>query len=188
MSMTSEVWTDENIAKLKKLWDEGWSCSEIARQIANGCTRNAVIGKAHRMQLKGREPNKSPAQIAGRLKSALSVRSQLDQKRDRRGQRRTSPVNVKVVTRLAEPRQSNVSVIALNVALLDLAPSMCRWPTSYNGQHLFCGNPRCGDHSQYCAAHEAAAVNATLTAKVKKRARTYQKYMIGLTRFERQAA
>ncbi|RME67195.1 MAG: global cell cycle regulator GcrA-like protein, partial [Alphaproteobacteria bacterium] len=46
-------WTDERIAKLRKLWDDGLSASQIAQKLGN-VTRNAVIGKAHRLGLKAR--------------------------------------------------------------------------------------------------------------------------------------
>lgn len=47
------VWTDERVALLKKLWGEGFSCSQIAKRIGS-TTRNGVIGKIHRMGLPGR--------------------------------------------------------------------------------------------------------------------------------------
>jgi GcrA cell cycle regulator len=46
-------WTDERIAELRELWAQGYSASQIAKQIG-GVTRNAVIGKAHRLGLQGR--------------------------------------------------------------------------------------------------------------------------------------
>lgn len=48
------AWTDERIDKLKKLWDDGLSASQIAKELGEGVTRNAVIGKAHRLGLKSR--------------------------------------------------------------------------------------------------------------------------------------
>jgi len=44
-------WTDNRIAVLKKLWIEGLSASEIARELGGGATRNSVIGKVHRLKL-----------------------------------------------------------------------------------------------------------------------------------------
>lgn len=49
----TESWTDQRIAQLKKLWQQGKSASEIAETLG-GVTRNAVIGKAHRLGLSGR--------------------------------------------------------------------------------------------------------------------------------------
>lgn len=47
------TWNDERVGTLKRLWAEGLSCSECADRIG-GVTRNAVIGKVHRMGLPGR--------------------------------------------------------------------------------------------------------------------------------------
>jgi len=48
-------WTERLVGQLKKLWGKGYSCSQIAVEIGNGITRNAVIGKAHRLGLSERE-------------------------------------------------------------------------------------------------------------------------------------
>lgn len=47
-------WTDDRISLLKDLWDKGLSASQIAGELGEGVTRNAVIGKAHRMGLSSR--------------------------------------------------------------------------------------------------------------------------------------
>ena len=50
---TTVNWTDERVERLKKLWSEGLSASQIAAQLG-GVSRNAVIGKVHRLSLPGR--------------------------------------------------------------------------------------------------------------------------------------
>ncbi len=47
-------WTDERVSLLKKMWGEGRTAKEIAEALGNGVTRNAVIGKAHRLSLSAR--------------------------------------------------------------------------------------------------------------------------------------
>jgi len=47
-------WTEERIEKLKKLWEQGKTASQIAEELAEGVSRNAVIGKAHRLGLQSR--------------------------------------------------------------------------------------------------------------------------------------
>lgn len=47
-------WTEERIEQLRALWDEGKSASQIAAALGEGVSRNAVIGKAHRLGLKAR--------------------------------------------------------------------------------------------------------------------------------------
>lgn len=54
------VWTDDRIAKLKKLWAEGLTTGEIGKRL--GVSKNAVVGKAHRLGLKSRP---SPIRRAG---------------------------------------------------------------------------------------------------------------------------
>src|SRR5207247_4297849 len=56
-------WTDERVELLKKLWADGLSASQIAAELG-GITRNAVIGKVHRLGLSGRA--KSPSSAAPR--------------------------------------------------------------------------------------------------------------------------
>ena len=48
------IWTDEQVELLKTLWDEKKPASEIAQMLGDNISRNAVIGKAHRIGLPGR--------------------------------------------------------------------------------------------------------------------------------------
>jgi GcrA cell cycle regulator len=59
-------WTDERVELLKKLWSEGQSASQIAKELG-GVTRNAVIGKVHRLGLSNRNGGAAPepAPVAG---------------------------------------------------------------------------------------------------------------------------
>lgn len=59
------MWTDERVDELKILWDEGVSTMEIGRRL--GMSKNAIIGKAHRIGLKPRRASK-------RMKSARVIR------------------------------------------------------------------------------------------------------------------
>ena len=54
-------WTDERVELLKKLWLDGRSASQISGELGGGVTRNAVIGKVHRMGLSGRARGPDPA-------------------------------------------------------------------------------------------------------------------------------
>ncbi|WP_291207720.1 GcrA family cell cycle regulator, partial [Hyphomonas sp.] len=59
-------WNDERVNTLKKLWAEGHSASQIAKQLG-GVTRNAVIGKVHRLGLSGRATPSRPVKRPPRL-------------------------------------------------------------------------------------------------------------------------
>ena len=62
-------WTDERVARLAKLWAEGLSASQIAADLG-GVTRNAVIGKVHRLGLSGRAKPAGKSNAASRRKPA----------------------------------------------------------------------------------------------------------------------
>ena len=72
------AWSDERVAVLKKMWLEGNSASEIAKELGN-ITRNAVIGKVHRLGLSNRDTNVSKAGVtAEKSISCLLTRIQRD--------------------------------------------------------------------------------------------------------------
>ena len=48
------AWTEEKTEQLRKLWGEGHTASQISKMIGDGISRNAVIGKSHRLGLQGR--------------------------------------------------------------------------------------------------------------------------------------
>ena len=64
-------WTDERVELLKKLWADGLSASQIAAELG-GITRNAVIGKVHRLGLSGRAKSTSSGRAAT-AQGALAV-------------------------------------------------------------------------------------------------------------------
>src|ERR1700730_9376039 len=55
------AWTDEIVEQLKQHWIDGKSASQIANLLGNGVTRNAVIGKVHRLGLAGRSRPRTPS-------------------------------------------------------------------------------------------------------------------------------
>ena len=65
------IWTDERVELLKKLWSDGLSASQIAAELG-GITRNAVIGKVHRLGLSGRAKSPSSSRAAP-AQAALAV-------------------------------------------------------------------------------------------------------------------
>src|SRR5438270_6709541 len=68
--MTVLTWSEDRVEQLKKLWEAGLSASQIAAELGN-VTRNAVIGKVHRLGLSGRA--KSPSSTAPRPRKARAA-------------------------------------------------------------------------------------------------------------------
>ena len=66
------AWTDERIAQLKAGWEGGKTASQIAEQLGEGVTRNAVIGKAHRLGLESRP---SPVKAGEDTEAAVVTRA-----------------------------------------------------------------------------------------------------------------
>jgi GcrA cell cycle regulator len=138
--MTQLNWSDDRVEQLKNLWTEGLSASQIARALG-GVTRNAVIGKVHRLGLAGRA---SP--------SRSSERARL-------------PMVPKVPTiRTHVPAVAVVEEDPLlfedgsHATVLTISDRMCRWPIGdpSASEFHFCGhNPKAG--SPYCEAHARKA-------------------------------
>ena len=64
-------WTDEKVQKLRELWTKGHTASEIAGMLGE-TTRNAVIGKAHRLNLEERAPSKSKSSSEKKIQQNLN--------------------------------------------------------------------------------------------------------------------
>ena len=126
-------WTDERVELLKKLWADGLSASQIAAELG-GVTRNAVIGKVHRLGLSGRA--KSPSSAVPRPRKPRSTTL------------RISRPAVRGNTALAysfdteeEPEQQiieNVVPMGQRRTILELNEHTCRWPVAIpSSQNLF---------------------------------------------------
>jgi GcrA cell cycle regulator len=118
----ASMWNDEKIGKLKKLWQEGLTTGEIGKRL--GVSKNAVVGKAHRLGLKGRpSPIKRPEAAAG---GAVAT---------------STP---------SAPKKQPVKVFTL----VDLTHNTCRWPIGdpkhedfhFCGKPIYPGKPYCLDH------------------------------------------
>jgi GcrA cell cycle regulator len=151
MSAPAITWTDDRVETLSKLWREGLSASQIARNLGCGITRNAVIGKVHRLGLTGRAAPRVPG--AGRP----------DQRRERRGRlpRRKAasrlfarPVPAPDALPLPLPAGGLASIVTVGYG-------QCRWPIGEPQDEDFCLCGRPAVRGAYCAAHGAAAYRPT---------------------------
>ncbi len=160
-------WTDERVDLLRKLWSEGLSASQIAAQLG-GVSRNAVIGKVHRLKLSSR----------GRAAPAPT--------RQKKAAAQGAAPAAKTVTRAAAQRHATVSIgatalqtqfeaepvarvyvrpvenvvvpISRRLQLVELTERTCKWP---NGDPLaedfhFCGN-EAPETGPYCSYHSRIA-------------------------------
>ena len=160
-------WTDDRVELLKKLWSEGLSASQIAARLAQGVTRNAVIGKVHRLNLSGRA--QQPRNAAPR-----APRKQREPSHPGRGTGTpslpaTGNTALKPMIRAeAQPRPAALPApepIRLvdipkggRITILHLSDKTCKWPIGDPGHDdfCFCGHgPRVG--SPYCEYHARLA-------------------------------
>jgi GcrA cell cycle regulator len=150
MSAIHETWTSERVALLKSYFDAGLSCSQIAREI--GTTRNAVIGKMHRLGL-----SRPKDAFADRLAARDAARP----KAVRRKPWRLSIHAQREMLIASYPgRASEEPAVesAHKCSLLELRQAQCRWPISEPGAQdfAFCGN-RSVDGLSYCVGHARIA-------------------------------
>ncbi len=153
-------WTDERVEQLKKMWLDGLSASQIATELANGITRNAVIGKVHRLGLSGRV--KSPAAAPARPRArghgesdAIAPAAPVFQ----------GNLAVAVAARPAPapaPRpvaEEVVVPISERVGIMDLRESMCRWPLGdpASPDFRYCGAKMQIGLGPYCTYHARIA-------------------------------
>jgi GcrA cell cycle regulator len=131
------TWTDERVRALTRLWRDGKSASEVARTLG-GVTRNAVIGKVHRLGLGGRVTPSPPRRAASRPRVAKP--------------RRLRP---RAEARLRQTPEPLPQVGSATVATV--RRGQCRWPIGEPGADDFrlCGAPAC--RGAYCAPHGQVA-------------------------------
>jgi len=132
-------WNDERVAKLKELWGKGNTASQIAEMIG-GISRNAVIGKAHRLNLsyKIKTRNSSSNQ------SFKNVNNKENNLKDKRG--RKSRFQSLIIEKDFEPENPK--------KLEELDESLCKWPIGHPEEEsfYFCGRSSLKDFS-YCKLH-----------------------------------
>ena len=143
-------WTDERVESLKKLWQDGLSASQIAKQLG-GVTRNAVIGKVHRLGLSGRATPSKPARPV--FKAPRPARAVAQPAAPRR---------------IAEPMAREAAPAPVPVRYIDEAPGsatvltlgahMCKWPIGdpSSDSFTFCGK-RADEGQPYCVDHARVA-------------------------------
>lgn len=149
-------WNDERVEALKKLWQEGLSASQIASRIG-GVTRNAVIGKVHRLGLSGRAPTSRVATARPRPRIAAPRRPAKPRFNTVGPMALRAPFQPE-----AEPYVPTCEELDIPVSerksLLDLVESSCRWPIGdpQTAEFHFCSGTKVAG-LPYCEFHARRA-------------------------------
>ena len=147
--MTCSPWTDDRVRILRILWLEGRSAAEVAK-LLGGVTRNAVIGKVHRLGLAARMAAGSPRPRRGATSPVRRTRPAPP----------APPPPRPARAALVKPRRAPaaVDVVGRVFDLARLSPRMCRWPIGDPKAEAFsfCGEIKPGA-GPYCLAHAARA-------------------------------
>jgi len=131
-------WTDEKVAKLKELWGKGSTASQIA-EIIGGVSRNAVIGKAHRLNLSAKIKTRN-------ITTNENFDSAFQEKNNKIRKGRKSKFKSLIIDKDFEPENPK--------QLEELDENSCKWPIGHPNEKsfYFCGRSSLKDFS-YCKLH-----------------------------------
>ncbi|MBV8971912.1 MAG: GcrA cell cycle regulator [Sphingomonadaceae bacterium] len=149
-------WTDDRIELLKTHWEAGMTASQIAEALGQGVSRNAVIGKAHRLGLEARpSPVKLTEAAAAVIEAVVAAAEE--------------PVASEPVKPARRPARA-VAAKPARTTLLDLSEKVCKWPIGHPGEadFHFCGKPAQASFP-YCSEHCAVAYQAQLPRRDRSR-------------------
>ncbi len=152
-------WTDDRVTLLKKLWSDGKTAAEIAKELG-GVTRNAVIGKAHRLKLASRlspiQQNKKAAPKPANINTDVKA---------------VTPIKVQPIVKPRPAALKSVPPVSSGdlIDLADLTHNMCRWPSGdpQEKDFGFCGCSVLGG-LPYCKEHALLAYQASTRNKILK--------------------
>ena len=177
-------WTDERVETLKKMWGEGQSASQIAKELG-GVTRNAVIGKVHRLGLSNRTTTSSAKSDAKPKAAKAEPKAKAAPKADAapkastpiaepttpppppsRARRAIIPAgqplppqpSANEISPEALAKVSEVEKKSKKIGLMELTERTCKWPVGdpATDDFWFCGLPvKAG--KPYCEAHVGVA-------------------------------
>jgi GcrA cell cycle regulator len=169
--MTDIFWTEQRVSDLKTLWGTGWTCTQIAAKI--GGTRNAIIGKVHRLGLSGdsrtyrNAVERRKAQPSQDGESAPPPKA-APARRRQQGEAPAGSTAFKVLKKIRdqalgidEPNNSYLvreatDVEPKHIDFMDLTNTTCRFPYGDAAPYTFCGcdvqigSPYCSSHNRLC--------------------------------------
>ncbi|MCI4660733.1 MAG: GcrA cell cycle regulator [Neomegalonema sp.] len=176
-------WTNERVEKLKELWAEGKTASQIAKELGN-VSRNAVIGKVHRLGLSNRNGTGKPAEQTAEAPQPEPVEEPvIAQPEEPAAPTKAAEAEPEVMEEEIEAEQEEgynpVAALAAEVerrarklSLLELTERTCKWPIGdpATDDFYFCGLP-CETGKPYCEAHVAVAFQPMSTRRERERER-----------------
>ena len=166
-------WTEDRVGALKKLWLEGQSASQIAKQLGGGVTRNAVIGKVHRLGLSGRAAPSQPARATFRPSRPRPAQPT---------QAPSAPRRIEAVQPRAAATSQSVPApmpdLPGTATVMTLGAHMCKWPIGdpSSTEFSFCG--RRASEGVYCVEHARVAYQPQMKRGGKEElARSLRRYI-----------
>ena len=181
-------WTSERVELLKKLWGEGQSASQIAKELG-GVTRNAVIGKVHRLGLSNRATSTSKSETSPKSeKKAEKTATKKNEPVAKNSEPKSTPPaparrqiipagqplppqpSANEISPEALARVSEVEKKAKKISLLELTERTCKWPVGdpATPDFWFCGLPT-QTGKPYCEAHVGVAFQPMNTRRDRRR-------------------
>lgn len=170
------AWTDDRVATLTKMWGEGQSASQIAKELG-GVTRNAVIGKVHRLGLSNRATTGAKPAAKGKVAAKPAVKAKPAAK-PKAAVPAVPPKPVLPIRKVIipagqplppQPSANEISPEALasvrevekkakKIGLMDLTERTCKWPIGdpATDEFWFCGLDAVAG-KPYCEAHVGVA-------------------------------
>ena len=182
-------WTDERVELLKKMWGEGQSASQIAKELG-GVTRNAVIGKVHRLGLSNRASG-TPAAKPAKEKPAKPEAAEAKSAPAKEPAAAPEPAPAPIVARKPiipagqplppQPSANEISPEALasvrevekkakKISLMELTERTCKWPIGdpATDDFWFCGLA-VQPGKPYCEAHVGVAFQPMSSRRDRRR-------------------
>ena len=189
-------WTDDRVELLKKMWGEGHSASQIAKELG-GVTRNAVIGKVHRLGLSNRagsgssasaktetKPKSAPKAAAPKPKvepktePAIKPRPPSENKSGLPARKQIIPAgqplppqpSANEISPEALAKVNEVEKKAKKIGLMELTERTCKWPVGdpATEDFWFCGLP-VQQGKPYCEAHVGVAFQPMSSRRDRRR-------------------
>jgi GcrA cell cycle regulator len=192
-------WTDERVELLKKMWGEGQSASQLAKELG-GVTRNAVIGKVHRLGLSNRATTStksdSSAKAEAKPKAAPKPKAAAKAKADPMPEMKTepavpqrpaaTPANRKAIIPAGQPlppqpsaneispealaKVNEVEKKAKKLTLMELTERTCKWPVGDPAtDHFWFCGLPVQPGKPYCEAHVGVAFQPMSSRRDRRR-------------------